>query len=238
MFATYYPHSMQPVGTPLADATFSNYATSGEVQSQRLTIKVPSKQNLVEARPKIGLRKSAFRPSPEQGMGDGPVPARSVELESPPPAPKTVSAPVSPTRVYGRPRRPGASPRHSRPSDVASPSGASEFPAARPVEVFQSITCMPQCFAASFEELRLECYRVSYVTTGHAPMPVTSESAPWDTIPPFFSPFSEEVMEPADFVVGRTDVPMPDESTGPWAFTFGVPGTSNTPLSDDTSMEY
>ncbi|TFY52276.1 hypothetical protein EVJ58_g10109 [Rhodofomes roseus] len=74
MFTTYYSHSMQPVGTPLADATFSNYATSGEVQSQRLTIKVPSKRNLVEARPKIGLR------SEERRAGEPPRPANGMPL--------------------------------------------------------------------------------------------------------------------------------------------------------------
>jgi len=95
---------------------------------------------------------------------------------------------------------------------------------ARRMEVFESITCMPQLIAMSFEELRLECYRVGFVTTGHAPMPVTPESAQWDTIPPFYSPFSQEALD-SGFVPGQTDVSMTDESTGPWTFTFGVPDT-------------
>ena len=58
------------------------------------------------------------------------------------------------------------------------------------------------------QELRVECYRVSYLATGHAPMPVTPESATWDTIPPFYSPFVQEGPEVDGVGSGVSDVTM------------------------------
>lgn len=52
---------------------------------------------------------------------------------------------------------------------------------------------------------------MSYLATGHMPMPVTPDSATWDTIPPFYSPFVREVPEVSNFGSGLADVAMSDE---------------------------
>ena len=51
---------------------------------------------------------------------------------------------------------------------------------------------------------------MSYVATGHAPMPVTPDSAQWDTIPPFYSPVVQEVTEVSGFGPSSPDVTMSD----------------------------
>ena len=66
------------------------------------------------------------------------------------------------------------------------------------------------CVLMMPQELRVECYRVSYLATGHAPMPVTTDSATWDTIPPFYSPCVREAPEVSGFGSGALDVTMND----------------------------
>lgn len=70
------------------------------------------------------------------------------------------------------------------------------------------------------QELRVECYRASYLATGHMPMPVTSESEAWDTIPPFYSPFVLEIPEASSFGSGLTDIMMCDQVRSPLIVTF------------------
>ena len=55
---------------------------------------------------------------------------------------------------------------------------------------------------------------MSYVATGHAPMPVTPDSAQWDTIPPFYSPVVQEVTEVSGFGPSSPDVTMSDGYAG------------------------
>ncbi|KZT69655.1 hypothetical protein DAEQUDRAFT_765248 [Daedalea quercina L-15889] len=232
MFATFYSQSMLPIATPAPINL--DCATLDEPQRGRMTIRIPPKEALVQARPKIGLRRVAFAPQPEKTTVD--MPGERVELESPSPVSQAPSALESPTRVYGRPRRPAASARRWRP---ASPSGVSKRPItpAKRVEVFESITCTPELTAASFEELRLECYRVSYLANGHAPMPVTADSVQWDTIPPFYSPFVQEV-GPSNFEPSLVDITMGDESSDPWTSTFDNVSLESNNVQTEESMEY
>ncbi|KAI0731540.1 hypothetical protein C8Q72DRAFT_883244 [Fomitopsis betulina] len=233
-----------------ADELFSHYAASNTTQTERMTIKVPPKEMLVHARPKVGLRanRAAFTPTSERAAATTfATPAEFVVPLSAPVPPQVSVAPVSPPRLYGRPRRSPTSARHGRRAVPSCPSGTSgtpRFPSIR-AETFESITCTPQLMSTSFEELRVECYRASYLATGHMPMPVTSESEAWDTIPPFYSPFVLEIPEASSFGSGLTDIMMCDQSDPDNQFAFGFQSTlafsdRDSLVSDvgETSMDY
>lgn len=89
------------------------------------------------------------------------------------------------------------------------------------IEVFQSITCMPAHRQRSFEELRLECYRVSILTTGHPPAPVPVGAEHRAVIPPSFVPFIDVPGEGTDDGDGEGDVIMSSQPNIASAFTFG-----------------
>lgn len=154
MFATYYSHSMLPAAP--ADELFSHYAASNTTQTERMTIKVPPKEMLVHARPKVGLRanRAAFTPTSERAAATTfATPAEFVVPLSAPVPPQVSVAPVSPPRLYGRPRRSPTSARHGRRAVPSCPSGTSgtpRFPSIR-AETFESITCTPQLMSTSFE---------------------------------------------------------------------------------------
>ena len=154
MFATYYSHSLLPVAPALAP--FAGIAAPSAQQNERLVIKIPSKETLVQARPKIGLRprKAGYAPPLEQvAMPMITAPTEFVVPLSAPAPQQASAAPASPPRIYGRPRRPPASVRHSRRVTPASPSGSSKSSAARAsqTETFESITCAPPFTSTSFE---------------------------------------------------------------------------------------
>ncbi|KZT05422.1 uncharacterized protein LAESUDRAFT_813528 [Laetiporus sulphureus 93-53] len=65
----------------------------------------------------------------------------------------------------------------------------------RQPEVFQSITCAPGLRDNSFEELRLECYSISFTATGQPPVPVSSDAPRGAIIPPFYAPFTNKRIE-------------------------------------------
>ncbi|EPT00430.1 hypothetical protein FOMPIDRAFT_1023806 [Fomitopsis schrenkii] len=151
MFATYYSHSMMHAAP--ADASISDYAAPNATQKARLTIKVPPKDTLVQARPKVRLRaqRVTFAPAPEPSAATTIAALAEFEVPLSAPVPQQISvAPVSPPRVYGRPRRVPGSARHGRRAVLTSPSGSSTSPANR-TETFESITCTPPLTSTSFE---------------------------------------------------------------------------------------
>ncbi|KAI0919105.1 hypothetical protein AcW1_003433 [Taiwanofungus camphoratus] len=98
-------------------------------------------------------------------------------------------------------------------------------------DVFQSISCSPGIRGWSFEELRLECYRISLVATGQLPRPVAAEDPRWAIIPPIYTPFVQHPPEmtaerqgpvSGEQYAGSVDVIMSQEPTLACAFTFSA----------------
>jgi len=89
-------------------------------------------------------------------------------------------------------------------------------------EVYESVTCMPGCEGYSFEELRVECYAASYMSTGEPPRSPRPDEG--YIFPPAFEPFATITKSPNDGP-GR-DIVMSDQPNLVSAFTFNMPAST------------
>ncbi|OBZ69609.1 hypothetical protein A0H81_10228 [Grifola frondosa] len=89
-------------------------------------------------------------------------------------------------------------------------------------EIFQSITSIPAYRGQSFEELRLECYRIATLTTGRPPRAVPPNAPSSMIIPPLCTPYvhvpDDDHQPPA-----LREVTMSYEPNLCARFTFAVP---------------
>lgn len=90
--------------------------------------------------------------------------------------------------------------------NAAASSATSPSPQRIHKDVMQSVSCMPSQVYHSFEELRVECYRIASITTGRSPKPAEPDGF---VSPPRFKAFVNSWTEHANTDGCWEDVEMP-----------------------------
>ncbi|KAH9855900.1 hypothetical protein C2E23DRAFT_882665 [Lenzites betulinus] len=215
--------------------------------------------------PQVVARKDAMdiEGETETGAGNGPFPTTCAKCISsdvgfgfPAPTPITSSRAIAkdalprslPHRAtLAKHNSTWRQPRSRRGTTSASSAHYSQGPphprrlpaAASTPEVFQSISATPGLRELSFEELRVECYAISALTTGKAPQPVAPSSGSMQpprverlpsvkVMPPAFAPFiassadTKEAQDGGEMPVGREVVMSQDALSADFTFTASV----------------